>query len=713
MKKGLLLLLMFKLLFGYELIVKDKKDYELLQALGVECKEEKGVYVCVKSDDKVKLESLKEYLRNNVGVKAEVVDYDNQKKSAVSSVQTGYCIQVLSSKKASGLDDFFEKLKDLPYSRIEKIGDFYVLRVGEENSAKSLKTYLSKVKKIKKDAFIRKCDIIPNRIIKSNFNVVVNETQKDSYDNTLEKIQQILNSNKTVNNKIPKTVKESNDSQTVEVKKTKIKDKVKKSDINPYSNKYTKKSFKDTILSLYEKRDYKRVCDLLTTLNSFYNGDFDKIKKDACYSYYYEKGMEYLYIQPETAIKLFDKAIKFQNIDEVKFAKAIALMNEGKHDQAVKILRDIYKKDPNNSAVKLAYAKALFNLGNFKELDKINDHTLSFFKHYEMFKKANEYYKKGNYADAQKILEKLREYYPKNTRILLLSGNVEYKLGNYDLAYVFYKNVLTQEEKNIKALKGMRNLAVANKDIHSAVEISEMLKKLNYSDEALDEIMKEYFLLQADKLRKEKKYDEAIKMIEKARKYTKYSKDINLMTAKIYYDMGNYDKALEYYRMIKPKNASNDIKGEMVKLYVKKGDLESAKDIMQNSPNEIKVIYYTALAQKYFDEKLYTKANKNIANALALNPINPKEIYKLKARICYKLDNLQCAKKFYEKIKLETPEEKLEYALVLAKLGNKNLAYKVAESINNASKDILLKKATLMIQLGKTKEAKKIFEMVD
>jgi len=734
MKKGFLLLLIFNLLFGYELIIKNKNDYQMLKNLGVQCIEQDDVYICVKSDNKAKLESLKKYLKDNLGVHAEVVDLslekiapktDNKTELKKPPVKSGYCIQVLSSTKLAGFDDFFEKLKNIPYSRIEKIGNYFVLRVGEESSAQKLKSILSKVKKVKKDAFIRKCDIIPERIIKSNFVLKGKEdkeenSKKESYNNTLEKIQKILNTGMVAqqNGKNQKELNETKVSKTEQTAKNKkiaekkTSFKVEKNQ-DTASSKYTKKPFKDTILSLYEKKDYKRVCDLLTTLNSFFNEDFNNIKNEACYKYYYEKGTEYLYTQPQRALKLFDKAIKYKQSDEIVFARALAYINEGKDEEALKVLKELYKRNPENSAIKLAYAKVLFNLGHFKELDEINDHNLSFFKHYEMFKKAKELYNNGNYIQARNILRKLREFYPNNTRILLLSGNVEYKLGNYDLAYVFYKKILNKESKNVKALKGMRNLAVANKDLHSAVKISEMLKKLNYSDEALDEIMKEYYLLQADKLRKEKKYDLALKMVENARKYSKYGNDINIMSAKIYYDMGNYDKALEYYRMIKPKNASSDINGEIVKLYIKKGDIESAKEIMQNGPNETKVIYYTALAQKYFDNKQYTKANKYIEKALSLRPINPRNIYKLKASICVKLNNLECAKTYYEKIIPETPEEKLEYALVLARLGKKSMAYKVAENINSNNKSLMLKKATLMIQLGKTKEAKKIFEMVD
>ena len=691
MKKGLIFLLLFNIIFAYKLVVKSDKDYELLKTLGVECKKTQNTYVCVESNDKQKLENLKKYLQNNVGIKTYIVsDTTNPTNNLI---KTGYCIQVLSSKKASGLDDFFEKLKNLPYSRIEKIGNYFVLRIGESPKTHQLKSILKEVKKIKKDAFIRKCDLIPKRIIKSNFEL---QNHQSSTTNTLEKIKRILYSNST-----PKEV-------VIKKKKTTQIQKTSKEEV------FEKKTFKQTIESLYEKGDYKRVCDLLTKLNKFYNDNLDNYKKNACFNYYYNKGMELIYVKPNSAIELFDKAIQYKTNKDILFAKAIALMNKHKDEEALKILRNLYSQNPDDEAIKLAYAKALFNVGNFIELESIKDNSLSFFKHYEMFKKAKKYYKDGEYVVAAKILEKLREYYPTNTRILLLSGNIEYKLGNYDLAYVYYKKVLEIENKNIVALKAMRNLAVENRDIHSAVEISEMLKNLNYSDAKLDEVMKEYYLLQADKLRKEKKYEEALKMVEKARKFTKYSSDIDLMNAKIYYDMGKYDKALESYRLLSANGmASADIKAELVKLYVKKGDFESAKDLIQDAPKDVKAIYYAALAKYYFDKKEYLNANKNISIALSLNPIDTKEIYKLKAQICFVLDNLECSKRFYEKIKLENPEDKLNYALVLAKLGKKNLAYKVAQSIKSENKNVLLKKASLMIQLGKTKEAKEIFEMVD
>lgn len=689
MKKGGLVLLIFHFLFGYGLAVKSSKDYKILKSMGIKCDIKNNMYLCAESDDKNRLLKIQRYLKENLGIDSVILNEIHQNEN----IKNGYCIQVSSSKSEKDLEKLFNELKIYPFSRVEKIGSFYVLRVGESSKKSELNKILNKIKKLKKDAFVRKCDLIPKRIIKGGFTKKSDTTIND----VLKKIEKIVSNKSKLKKNVP-DVKERNGS-ILSKKQERV--------------EFKQNPFKQTIFSLYEKGKYKRVCDMLTKLTSFYGSDFQKIKIDACYKYYYTKGMEYLYVQPDNALVFFDKAGRFKNSKEVLFASAIAYIQKRDYKKAVELLKKLYEKNPYDSAIKLAYAKALFDLGDFEELNKISDSSLVFFEHYNMFKKAKEYYERGNYAEAEKIIEKLRVFYPNNTRILLLNGNIEYKLGNYDLAYVFYKKVLSVESANVKALKGIQKLALINTDIRSAAEIADILKKLNYKNGKLNDIMKEYYLLKADKFRKGKKYTDALEMVKKAMKYSKYDKDIEFMYGKIYEDMGNYDKALEYFRMLNAKNPTTEVKKELVKLYIEKGDFETAKEISNNTTNEIKAMYYTALAEYYYKKHNFTKANKYISIALSFYPLNTNEIYILKAKICEGLENLQCAKTFYEKAKLETPEDKLEYALVLAKLGLKNKAFHVAQNVKSDSKNVLLKKATIMIQLGKTKEAKKIFEMVD
>ncbi|ROR40238.1 tetratricopeptide repeat protein [Caminibacter pacificus] len=713
MKKGLFsLFVIFNLLFGYELIVKNEKDVKVLNDLGVKCEKTINGFVCAKSPDKMQLKRLQYYIKNNLGISSEIAGAKNLQPKNVSKeiskkrivknvVKTGYCIQVVSAKRSEGLLKIFEETKNLPLSRIEKIGPYFVLRVGEGKSEKELQTILKKTKKINKNAFIRKCDLIPQRIIKSNFNLKVEKKEKT-------KVPQGEVFNKTLSPEDKfKLMEKSFKEEKIDLAK-RLSNQLKS------SRSYKRDAFLVTVSVLMKKKKYKRVCNMLTQLSDFYKGnDLSVLREKSCFYYNYQKGIEYMNINPEMALEYLQKAEKYKSNNNLFFAKAIAYMNQNNYKKANDILKKLYQDTPDNTAVKLAYAKTLFNLGDFKTLEKIKDNNLAFFNHFELYLKAKKLYDEGKYKEANKIALQLFNYYPNNIKILLLNGDIFYKLGKYDLAYIYYKRVVKKEPYNIHALKGLRNLALANKDITSAVKISDILKNLKYKDKKFNEIMKEYYLFQADKLAQEGKFKEALSDVKEAEKYADSEKDIYLGYGKIYYKMGKYEKALDYYRMLYSRNAPLEIREKLIQIYIRLGKINKAKEIAQNSPNEIKAIYYMELAKYLMNQKKYPEANKYISTALEYNPINSMQAHEIKAWICYYLGDYECAKRYFEKSDLKLPEVRIGYAFVLAKLGNKNKAYLIAQGIKNESKNILLQKARLMIELGREKEAKEIFNSID
>ncbi|WP_457561629.1 tetratricopeptide repeat protein [Caminibacter pacificus] len=728
MKKGLFsLFVIFNLLFGYELIVKNEKDVKVLNDLGVKCEKIANGFVCAKSPDKMQLKRLQYYLKNNLSIVSEIVgvqeklsdaskpvmsvkpvksaaDIKTPKKVAKNSktlIKTGYCIQVVSARKSQGLLEIFDKTKNLPLSRIEKIGPYYVLRIGEEKNENALQSVLQKAKKINKNAYIRKCDLIPQRIIKSNFKPKA------------KKKQEIKIPQGEVFNKIF-SPEEKNKLMEKAFKEGRIYLARNLSNQLKSTNGYKKDAFLITVNILMQKKEYKRVCNMLTQLSDFYKGkNLSEIKEKSCFYYNYQKGVEYMNINPEIALDFLKKAQKFKSDDNLLFATAIAYMNQYDYKKAKEILQKLYKNDSDNTAIKLAYAKTLFNLGDFKTLERIKDNNLAFFNHLELYLKAKKLYNEGKYKEAEKIAVKLFNYYPNNINVLLLNGNIFYKLGKYDLAYIYYKRVVKKEPQNIPALKGLRDVALANKDITSAVKISDILKNLKYKDKKFNEIMKEYYLFQADKLAQEGKFKDALKDVKEAEKYTDSEKDIYLAYGKIYFKMGEYKKALDYYRMLYSRNAPLEIREKLIRIYIRLGKINKAKEIAQNSPNEIKAIYYMEMAKYLMNQKKYPEANKYISTALEYNPINSMQAHEIKAWICYYLGDYECAKRYFEKSDLKLPEVRIGYAFVLAKLGNKNKAYLIAQGIKNESKNILLQKARLMIELGREKEAKEIFNSID
>lgn len=96
-----------------------------------------------------------------------------------------YSIQILSTKNINYAKNEFKKVSKLPFTRIEKINSYYVLRVGEARSKKKLKSLLKKIRKVYKDASICIADIISDRIIISNFQNIQKKkkaTRKEEFE---------------------------------------------------------------------------------------------------------------------------------------------------------------------------------------------------------------------------------------------------------------------------------------------------------------------------------------------------------------------------------------------------------------------------------------------------------------------------------------------------------------------------------------------------
>ncbi|AAC07366.1 SPOR domain-containing protein [Aquifex aeolicus] len=84
------------------------------------------------------------------------------------SKEAYYCIQVLSSRDLSSAERAYRKLADYPHARIEKIGDYYTVRVGLWENKSKAKEYLSQVKSVYPGAFLRTCYYIEDRIVSIN-----------------------------------------------------------------------------------------------------------------------------------------------------------------------------------------------------------------------------------------------------------------------------------------------------------------------------------------------------------------------------------------------------------------------------------------------------------------------------------------------------------------------------------------------------------------
>jgi len=76
-----------------------------------------------------------------------------------------YCVQLGSFSERREAVDLFKKLEYLPYARVEKIGQFYTIRIGLEEKKINVLPLYKRLKKEFKDAWLHICYYIPSRII--------------------------------------------------------------------------------------------------------------------------------------------------------------------------------------------------------------------------------------------------------------------------------------------------------------------------------------------------------------------------------------------------------------------------------------------------------------------------------------------------------------------------------------------------------------------
>lgn len=100
--------------------------------------------------------------------------------TCVSLAQVHYCIQVVSSPILRDVERRYERLKDLPNTRVERIGGLYTLRVGVFENLREAVSYLNMLRseaRLGRGAFVRRCANKPERVVKGS----VGEPTKDLY----------------------------------------------------------------------------------------------------------------------------------------------------------------------------------------------------------------------------------------------------------------------------------------------------------------------------------------------------------------------------------------------------------------------------------------------------------------------------------------------------------------------------------------------------
>ncbi len=90
----------------------------------------------------------------------------------VSFGKTLFCVQLATTGDIERAKEFYSKVKHLPDVRIEQIGGMYVLRSGFFTQVESAKRVLKRARRYAGDAFVRKCDFVAKRIVHPSYRKV-------------------------------------------------------------------------------------------------------------------------------------------------------------------------------------------------------------------------------------------------------------------------------------------------------------------------------------------------------------------------------------------------------------------------------------------------------------------------------------------------------------------------------------------------------------
>ena len=713
------------LLFSYDLIVTSKKDMNKLSEIGFVCQPKNSIYVCLSSNDLNELKRIKDFLKNKFNIKVQILQEESKPKNIVISKKisnenkkfnnnlelkkTGYCIQVGSFRDLRNAKIEFLHYKNFPFTRVEKIGSFFTVRVGEGdyNDIKELNNQLNGV--------IKKCDLIPQRIVISNFT-------NNEFSSIKVKIKrQVVNNTNVDNANIKAMYYYLNNGDLVKAKEEALK----------LKNIYPDDANLVLGIIAMKNQNFQKACNIFSSLNS---PKVYKLKKDACFTYYLKKGFLVINDAPKKALYYFNKALKYKKDVNALMGKGYAYLNNGDYEKAYNIFKSLYKQYPNNEKIVEGYVNTLYLLKKFDELERLKaslplklQKKLSSLDFYVKLKKAQELMKNKEYKKAEKILSNLYLQKPDDINVLLSLGNLYLQTNQLDKALNFYNNVLVISPDNIYALKALEAIYLKRGDYKKALEYSNKITSLGFKDENKAQIEKFYYLSLAKEYLAKNKIDLAKKYLKKAQTISPNDPLVLSMLGDLAYKEKNNNLAYMYYAKaysLAKNNFGITLKFlyallnlnlyDQIKLVLNTIDTNTLTDIQREKLRKFYIDLYAKYSSYLLNNGEYQKALEVVNDGLLMDSNNP-NLLSTKAWICLKLKKYECAKKYFELALNKKNDNNLKYglALVYMNLGNKDKAKKILDSIHTNDKSLRVKIAGAYVRLGEIEKAKAILNGIN
>ncbi len=397
------------------------------------------------------------------------------------------------------------------------------------------------------------------------------------------------------------------------------------------------KSYKNDTKTAYEymqqclKLEYTTEYALNTAVLAGINGKYstaekmlnDLINNEPSNSQYYVFRADVYSLQKKykKAVKDLEKAIDIDNNITARLMLAEIYLYEKKDKKAVQILEDVAKENENiSSIIEQNIGKIYRDTGNFDKAievyKRLADKLYGSSKAVILIQLGDVLNMAGRYEEAGAIFEELSQLVPDNTSYYLIAGKFYEYTKNYEKAEMLYKNALKIDPSFAQILKRLTVVYLLQDNTKDA------LTYINMVDEVERDV--DYFLLKSECFTIDKKYNEAINILQEGLKSNPTNTHILSMIASLYEETGQKKEALKYIEKaieIEPNNhiyqnflgflyAEMDMKLDDALILVEKA-------LAQEPEN---AAYLDSLGWVYYKKKDYKKAYKYIIKAVELMP---------------------------------------------------------------------------------------------
>lgn len=215
-----------------------------------------------------------------------------------------------------------------------------------------------------------------------------------------------------------------------------------------------------------------------------------------------------------------------------------------KYRLAVDLYERILDLDPYFSEIWFNLGQAWFNLEEFEKAVEAYDFALTISESdgIARLQKAHALFQSGRFMESANAYQEYMDYDERNDYLLVFQGEAYEKAGFYDEALVCYSDAYEKNNENFEACTGLAICNMEKKEFQKSLSWFDKALKLNEEDPELWVYIAELMILMELK-------EEAYVSYLRSLTLKKDQPDVLAAMGNISFDMGEYEKALDLYKI--------------------------------------------------------------------------------------------------------------------------------------------------------------------